>query len=202
MIAPSPLHKADLLKAFMAGSRSSSSAISLTSSQLPTPDFTLQCIKLLGRPWTWHCSDPQPLHRLFCLPRKPSPSLFACRTPPDAPGSNPGPSTAKSTFLLTSGVTCPHLLISGLPPSYNCDPWDPSSKPWALLISVFHTSELYFKIESWTSLVIQWVRIHLPRQGTGVRSQVREDPTCQGVTKVHRPQPLSLCSSAWEPQRD
>ena len=113
MIAPSPLHKADLLKAFMAGSRSSSSAISLTSSQLPTPDFTLQCIKLLGRPWTWHCSDPQPLHRLFCLPRKPSPNLFACRTPPDAPGSNPGPSTAKSTFLLTSGVACPHLLISG-----------------------------------------------------------------------------------------
>ena len=52
MIAPSPLLKADLLKAFMAGSRSSSSAISLTSSQLPTPDFTLQCIKLLGRPWT------------------------------------------------------------------------------------------------------------------------------------------------------
>ena len=37
-----------------------------------------------------------------------------------------------------------------------------------------------------TSLVAQWLRIHLPMQGTRARSLVREDPTCRGATKpVH-----------------
>ena len=37
-----------------------------------------------------------------------------------------------------------------------------------------------------TSLVVQWLRIHLPRQGTQVRSLVWEVPTCRGATKsVH-----------------
>ena len=37
-----------------------------------------------------------------------------------------------------------------------------------------------------TSLVAQWLRIHLPMQGTRVRALVQEDPTCRGVTKpVH-----------------
>ena len=36
------------------------------------------------------------------------------------------------------------------------------------------------------SLVVQWLRIRLPMQGTQVPSLVREDPTCRGVTKpVH-----------------
>ncbi|KAJ8776418.1 hypothetical protein J1605_015533 [Eschrichtius robustus] len=34
-----------------------------------------------------------------------------------------------------------------------------------------------------TSLVVQWLRIRLPMQGTRVRSLVREDPTCRGATK-------------------
>ena len=34
-----------------------------------------------------------------------------------------------------------------------------------------------------TSLVAQWLRIHLPRQGTRVRALVREDPTSLGATK-------------------
>ena len=29
-----------------------------------------------------------------------------------------------------------------------------------------------------TSLVVQWLRIHLPMQGTWVQSLVWEDPTC------------------------
>ena len=33
------------------------------------------------------------------------------------------------------------------------------------------------------SLVVQWLRIHLPMQGTRVRSLVWEDPTCRGATK-------------------
>ena len=34
-----------------------------------------------------------------------------------------------------------------------------------------------------TSLVAQWLRIHLPTQRTWVRDLVREDPTCHGTTK-------------------
>ena len=34
-----------------------------------------------------------------------------------------------------------------------------------------------------TSLVAQWLRIHLPMQGTRVRALVQEDPTCRGATK-------------------
>ena len=34
-----------------------------------------------------------------------------------------------------------------------------------------------------TSLVMQWLRIYLPMQGTRVRSLVREDPTCRRATE-------------------
>ena len=34
-----------------------------------------------------------------------------------------------------------------------------------------------------TSLVAQWLIIHLPTQGTQVRALVREDPTCRRATK-------------------
>ena len=57
------------------------------------------------------------------------------------------------------------------------------------------------------SLVAQWLRTHLPMQGTLVRALVREDPTCRRATKPVRhnywasvPQLLSLCSRAREPQ--
>ena len=34
--------------------------------------------------------------------------------------------------------------------------------------------------------MVQWLSIYLPMQGTGVRTLVREDPTCGGATKpVH-----------------
>ena len=37
-----------------------------------------------------------------------------------------------------------------------------------------------------TSLVVQWLRIHLPVQGMWVQSHIWEDPTCHGTTKpVH-----------------
>ena len=39
---------------------------------------------------------------------------------------------------------------------------------------------------SGTSLVVQWLRILLPMQGTQVQALVREDPTCHRATKsVH-----------------
>ena len=40
--------------------------------------------------------------------------------------------------------------------------------------------------KSWilgTSLVVQWLRIYLPVQGTWVQYLVWEDPTCRGATK-------------------
>ena len=46
----------------------------------------------------------------------------------------------------------------------------------------------------------QWLRIHLPMQGTWVRALVQEDPTCHGVTKPIAPQLLSLQSRARVPQ--
>ena len=36
------------------------------------------------------------------------------------------------------------------------------------------------------SLVVQWLRIRLPMQGTQVCALVREDPTCCGATKPVR----------------
>ncbi|KAJ8790595.1 hypothetical protein J1605_004568 [Eschrichtius robustus] len=37
-----------------------------------------------------------------------------------------------------------------------------------------------------TCLVVQWLRIRLPMQGTQVRALVRGDPTCRGATKPVR----------------
>ena len=56
---------------------------------------------------------------------------------------------------------------------------------------------------SGASLVVQWLRIRLPMQGTRVRALVREDPTCRGATKpVHRrahvPQLLSQRAATTE----
>ena len=50
------------------------------------------------------------------------------------------------------------------------------------------TGEVYqtFKENLGTSLVAQWLRIHLPTQETRVRSLVWEDPTCRGETKPVR----------------
>ena len=50
-----------------------------------------------------------------------------------------------------------------------------------------------------TSLVVQSIRIHLPMQGTRVRSLGGEDPTCCRATKPV-PQPPSPCSRARRPQ--
>ena len=38
------------------------------------------------------------------------------------------------------------------------------------------------------SLVAQWLRVHLPMQGTRVRAPVREDPTCRGAAGPARPE--------------
>ena len=42
------------------------------------------------------------------------------------------------------------------------------------------------------SLMVQWIRIHLPMQGTRVQSLVQEESTCHGSTQACVPQLLSL----------
>ena len=53
------------------------------------------------------------------------------------------------------------------------------------------------------SLVVQWLRVHLPMQGTWVRAPVWEDPTCHGAAGPREPRLLSLrvrslCSATGE----
>ena len=52
-----------------------------------------------------------------------------------------------------------------------------------------HLTETRKTDEKWAcgaSLVAQWLRIHLPMQGTRVRALLREDPTCCRATKPMR----------------
>ena len=41
----------------------------------------------------------------------------------------------------------------------------------------------HFKMAFWTSLVVQWLRIHLPVHGTWIGSLVRDDPPCRRAAK-------------------
>ena len=52
-----------------------------------------------------------------------------------------------------------------------------------------------------TSLVVQWLRIHLPIQGTQVQSPVWEDSTCHRATKTE-PQLLSWRARAHTPRQE
>ena len=61
-------------------------------------------------------------------------------------------------------------------------PYDPA-RP---LLGIYLDKTIIHK-EMWlASLVVQWLRIHLPMQGTQVRSLVQEDLTCHGATKPMR----------------
>ena len=51
-----------------------------------------------------------------------------------------------------------------------------------------------------TSLVVQWLRIHLLMQETWVWSLVQEDSTCRGATKPMHQNCSGLCSGAHVPQ--
>ena len=53
----------------------------------------------------------------------------------------------------------------------------------ALPILVISWEKLLHKKSTRTSLMVQWLRIHLPMQGTRVQALVREDPTCLRATK-------------------
>ena len=62
-------------------------------------------------------------------------------------------------------------------------------KPQSVLSRV-PWKKLHLKSTSGTSLVAQWLRIHLPMQGIRVRALVWEDPTCHRATKP-------VCHNYW-----
>ena len=49
---------------------------------------------------------------------------------------------------------------------------------------VWHMLHHSSKLSMGVSLVAQWLRIHLPRQGTRVQALVQEDPTSRRATKA------------------
>ena len=84
----------------------------------------------------------------------------------------------------------PHLAACGdLVPRPGIKPTPPALEAWSL--NHWTTREVPFisfcppppkKMFPWTSLVVQWIRIHLPVQGTRVQSLVWEDSACQTAT--------------------
>ena len=52
-----------------------------------------------------------------------------------------------------------------------------------VLLKMHYYACAFKKEKRRTSLVAQWLRIHLPMQGTHVRALVLKDPTCCGATK-------------------
>ena len=64
---------------------------------------------------------------------------------------------------------------------------------WGICTEEFNTVTLHYwflrqiKACIRASLVAQWLRICLPRQGTRVRALVREDPTCHKAAKPVHP---------------
>ena len=69
--------------------------------------------------------------------------------------------------------------------------WEVGVSRWKLLYTEgINNKGLPYSTENYTqypmvgtSLVVQWLRIRLPVQGTWVQALVREDPTCRGATK-------------------
>ena len=91
---------------------------------------------------------------------------------------------------------CIHIYIEkGKPPATSCAEHCPLlSFSYFIWFSLKKFKILYMLLEKQfnehrslrASLVVQWLRIRLPMQGTWVRAPVREDPTCRGATKpVH-----------------
>ena len=56
----------------------------------------------------------------------------------------------------------------------------------ALTKSIQNNNIHYKNQQLGASLVAQWLRIHLPMQGTWVQALVQEDPTCRRATKPVR----------------
>ena len=91
-----------------------------------------------------------------------------------------------------------------LPPLFPQIPWRSGQRCFSL------SQTWWLRSKGWTSLVIQWLRIPLPRQGAQVRSLVREDLTGHEAGKPTRhshwacalQQEKPLSWEAWAPNRE
>ena len=75
---------------------------------------------------------------------------------------------------------------------------------WDCCISVTFCI-IFRNVSEWkfrASLVAQWLRIHLPMQGTRVRALVWEDPTCRGATGPVSHNYWACASGACAPQQE
>ena len=61
--------------------------------------------------------------------------------------------------------------------TWSCSKYGPLTSSWS-------SWELIRNVNFWTSVVVQWLRICLPMQGTWVRSLVQEDSKCRQATKT------------------
>ena len=77
----------------------------------------------------------------------------------------------------------------GTKPLFIWELWNSGLSRLALPYGQFSSESIHYWLflrDLGTSLVVQWLRIHLPMKGTQVRSLAREDPTCRGATKPVR----------------
>ena len=90
-------------------------------------------------------------------------------------------------FFSLVKVKCRIKLILKLMPDLMCAQSSPPTNNllclWWLFFPFLRIWNRNKKQPSRASLVAQWLRIHLPRQGTRVRALVPEDPTCRRATK-------------------
>ena len=77
-----------------------------------------------------------------------------------------------------------------------------SSTLIVVVITYLHDHTCLSKLRTGASLVVRWLRICLPMQGTQVRALVWEDPTCRRATRPVRQllslRVWSLCSATRE----
>ena len=85
--------------------------------------------------------------------------------------------TGRSAFTQGCRVVGYGYLI----PKLRALPITPGSRNY--LVEIRYLTLFQFKKWMRASLVVQWLRIRLPMQGTQVQSLVWEDPTCRGATK-------------------
>ena len=79
--------------------------------------------------------------------------------------------------MLTAG--CVHTALVQVGPSFCAYPTD-LLRAWCSR-AIAGPKPLFKKLKGRASLVVQWLRVRLPMQGTRVRAPVQEDPTCRGV---------------------
>ena len=72
----------------------------------------------------------------------------------------------------------------------------------AIKLSKHYRDKIRLKSNHGASLVAQWLRICLPRQGTRVRALVWEDPTCRRATRPVSHNYWARASGACAPQQE